>query len=246
MKVLLDVGAHFGQTTEIALNPVWGFDEIHAFEPSTNSFKKLNQIKSKKLKCYMYGLFSKDIDLPLIGSGQVGASVYDKKIQSIESQTVEIITLRSVNDWILDNVDFTQGQVYLKLNCEGSEVDILQSLIDSKLIENFASIYIDFDIRKIPGHEHRRLQIEEELENLSVSYSTWEDLFESLTEVERSVPYFTFTKWLENDCNQEKFTIRSMIHYKMRLHLSWVRILRILVSRFAPMFVKRALHRTGI
>jgi FkbM family methyltransferase len=246
MKVLLDVGAHFGQTTEIALNPVWGFDQIHAFEPSTNSFKKLHQIKSKRLKCYRYGLFSKDIELPLIGSGQVGASVYDKKIQSIESQTIEMISLRSVNDWIVDNVDFSEAQVFLKLNCEGSEVDILHSLIDSKLINNFDSIYIDFDIRKIPGHEHRQRQIEEELEKSSVRYSTWENLFDSLTEVERNIPYFTFTKWLESECKQVKFTRLSMIRYKLRLHSSWVRILRILGSRITPRFVKRVLHRAGV
>jgi FkbM family methyltransferase len=243
MKVLLDVGAHFGQTTEIALNPIWGFDEIHAFEPSSNSFKKLSQIKSKRLKCHQFGLYSKDANLPLIGSGEVGASIYDKKIHSIESQKVEAINLISVTKWLSENIDFSKTEVYLKLNCEGSEADILQSLIDSEMINNFASMYIDFDIRKIPGHEHKRFQIEEDLRRLAIKFSTWEDLYGSLTEGEKQIPYYTFTKWLGNDCTHKPVTRKSMIHYELKLHLSTLRILRSLIAKYAPQFVIDAYRR---
>jgi len=234
MRILLDIGAHFGQTTEIALNPVWGFDEIHAFEPSTKAFKKLSQLRSRKLHLHHFGLYSENTVLDLIGSGEVGASIYDKKIRSVENQSIEKISLVDAEKWVRENLDFKSNQVYLKLNCEGSEVDILRVLIDSKLIDKFKSIYIDFDIRKIPGEAYRRVDIESELITMGINFSTWEELIESLTKFEKNVPYFTFTKWLLNEIPPQKISKTSMLLFKLKFHLSFERIFRSVIRELTP------------
>jgi hypothetical protein len=48
------------------------------------------------------------------------------------------------------NVDYT---IYMKLNCEGSEIAILNDLIGSGQIARIAAFRVEFDISRVPGHE---------------------------------------------------------------------------------------------
>ena len=236
MAILLDVGAHFGQTTEIALDPKWNFCEIHAFEPSCSAFMKLDELKADKLQLHNFGLFSEDKDIPLYNSGQVGASIYRRNLK--DNPDVEIIHLVSASNWIISNLDLNK-EIFLKLNCEGSEVDILQNLIDSNLIEMFAAIYIDFDIRKFPGQEYRRELLETQLDNLKINYVSWEEIQLALSESEKQIPFFSFSKWLEINLPQVKPNIIDSLRYHMLLHLKLNRRVKCYMKIFLPSFILR-------
>ena len=80
MKIFLDVGAHIGETLEIALDPKYGFDKIYAFEPSKDCCDVIRaSYDDKRLVICEYGLWDKDSNLPLYNSGGLGASVFKDK-----------------------------------------------------------------------------------------------------------------------------------------------------------------------
>ena len=240
MSILLDVGAHFGQTAVIAIDPKWGFKEIHAFEPSKIAFEKLKCIKSSVLICHNYGLFSKNTELELLNSGQVGASIY--KRSAISQPKKELIKLRRASDWLSEYLDW-ESEIYLKLNCEGCEVDILQDLIDAGLITKFKSIYIDFDIRKIPGQEHRREIIEKQLLRLKVPFNSWEEIQNMLTENERNISYYSFTKWLIINKNQIETGIIDRISYALKSHLDLNSRIKLILKSALPPKLSKILSR---
>jgi len=239
MSILLDVGAHFGQTTEIALSPKWNFSVIHAFEPSKYAYQRLTQLKSAKLHLHNFGLYAEDKDIPLYNSGEVGASIYRRNLNTTPPE--EIICLVSASKWIESNIDLKK-QIFLKLNCEGSEVDILQNLIDSGLIHEFNAIYVDFDIRKFSGQEFRRGLLETQLNNLKVNYSSWEEIQEVMTESEKKIPYFSFSKWLELSMPPIEPKIIDAMRYHFLLHLKMNRRLRVYIKSLLPHYILNLLR----
>lgn len=74
----------------------------------------------------------------------------------------DIVDLRQASDWFGEHIS-DDDEVYLKLNCEGSECDILDDLLDSGEIEKVTSILVDFDVRKIPALAHREREVRERL-----------------------------------------------------------------------------------
>ena len=78
------------------------------------------------------------------------------------SGPTEIVELRGAGDWFREHIS-QDDEVYLKLNCEGSECDILEDLLDSGEIGKVQSILVDFDVRKIPSFAHREADVRERL-----------------------------------------------------------------------------------
>jgi len=240
MSILLDVGAHFGQTAVIAIDPKWGFKEIHAFEPSKIAFEKLKCIKSEVLICHNFGLYSTNTERELLNAGQIAASIYTRS--ATPQQTKELIKLRRASDWLSENIEW-ESEIYLKLNCEGSEVDILQDLIDSRLITKFKSIYIDFDIRKFPGQEHRRKIIEKQLLELKIPFNSWEEIQDMLTKEEKNIPYYSFTKWLTVNKNQTTAGIIDRISYALKSYLNLTSRMKFILKSVLPPKLSKMLSK---
>jgi len=163
-KIFLDVGAFNGETIRIALNPIYSFDYIHGFEPSPNRFSRLRKIKSSRVYVHNFGLSNKTYKTTLFGVNTIGASVYsEKRFKGLNDKKITCeISLNRASLWISENTEL-DDQIYLKLNCEGAEVDILQDLIDTKIIYRVKSIYVDFDIRKVKNQEYRQDLLEKQL-----------------------------------------------------------------------------------
>ena len=49
IKILVDVGAHNGETLRVALDPKWGFDRIYSIEPSSACQATLNGFRDRRL-----------------------------------------------------------------------------------------------------------------------------------------------------------------------------------------------------
>ena len=173
MRIFLDVGAHDGETLDVALDPKWGFDRIDSFEPASTRLKTLRKFRHKRLAIHDFGLSSQTKNTTLYGAGLLGGSIYSEKnyLDAKATSYKEEIKLQSASEWLIKNTS-ASDEIFLKLNCEGSEADILENLIVEKLIFRVKSIYVDFDIRKVPGQAHRQKEIEDKLRSLQIDFQT--------------------------------------------------------------------------
>lgn len=141
--IFIEIGAHHGQSTEIALNPRYGFKEFLLFEPSTNAIKYLKTFKDPRIKIFEFGLSNQDGEVELVNSGAVGASIFPNKYKE-QAMFKEKIVLKQASRVLSQYLH--GSKVFIRINCEGSEVLILENLLESKLLNQQHSILVDFDI----------------------------------------------------------------------------------------------------
>lgn len=158
MKIFLDVGAHRGQT--LAAVQERDFDRIHSFEPVSQHWAELGRIADKKrTSIERFGLWNRTAEVELFDPGTKGAGMWVKDKRRPDTPiTREICQFRRASEWFADNVP-AGARVYLKLNCEGCECDILDDLLDSGEFEKVSFAMVDFDVRKISALKHRQDEI---------------------------------------------------------------------------------------
>lgn len=165
MRILLDVGAHVGETLKPALDRRYHFDRIVCFEPVRSCCAILEKLADERVEICAFGLWNETTRSPLYRAGAIGATLYGN---DVEDGQAEIVELRRARDWFQENVS-NHDEVYLKLNCEGSECDILDDLLDSDEIQKVKSALVDFDVRKIPSLVHREVEVRERLNRAGYS-----------------------------------------------------------------------------
>jgi FkbM family methyltransferase len=174
MRVFVDVGAHYGETLDVALDPQWAFDLVYSLEPAPQCARVLAGFRDPRLRVQKIALSNRSGTAPLYGSGLLGGSLYADKPQ-YEHAPTKMIDLERASDWFRKNIP-EGADVFVKLNCEGSEADILEDLLDSGEIEKVTAFYVDFDIRKIPSQAHRQDQLEARLREKGVKFLSTADL----------------------------------------------------------------------
>jgi FkbM family methyltransferase len=142
--------------------------EIHArysatvlvFEPFMPFFNKMDSRFSQnpKIEVYPFGLGSKDKNITFYGGGD-RSSVYkmtDIPLDDDQGTDVKIMDIAGVIDSRkFKNIDL------IKLNIEGGEFDLLERLIERKLIHIFDNLQIQFhDIDADSGDRMRAIQHE--------------------------------------------------------------------------------------
>jgi hypothetical protein len=116
------------------------------------------------------GLSNRTGQATLYGTGLLGASVYANKRQFGPHIEAESIALVRATAWLLAHTS-ADDEVHLKLNCEGSECDVLEDMLDSGVIDRVHSVYVDFDVRKIPSQAHRQAAVEQRLRSSAAGSS---------------------------------------------------------------------------
>lgn len=160
-KIFLDVGAHHGQSLAAALEK--DFDRIHCFEPVSSNWPILLKMADKRTSIHKFGLWNKDTKATLFDPGTKGAGMWVKdKRRTDTAITQEVCEFRRASDWFRENIKSTH-RVYLKMNCEGCECDILDDLLDSGEFDKVAHLMVDFDVRKISGMKHREAETRDRL-----------------------------------------------------------------------------------
>lgn len=162
MRVFLDVGANTGQTLSAVLGQ--GFDRIVCFEPAAQCWKKLDELAASarrepgagKVAIERFGLWDRDCRHPLFQPGTQGGGLWKKDRGLIDA--TELCDFRCASDWTRANLR-RQDEVFLKLNCEGAECDILDDLLNSGEFEKVTFLMVDFDVRKISALKHREKEI---------------------------------------------------------------------------------------
>ncbi|HEY0098616.1 MAG TPA: FkbM family methyltransferase [Pyrinomonadaceae bacterium] len=153
-KIFIDVGGHLGETVEAVIDPKYGFDVIYSFEPVSSCCERIRQIRDSRVRVMTVGLSNRDFEASIHNPGSLGASLYedapDAQGKSEKCRFIE--AARFFREHIKQS-----DRVYLKLNCEGSEVDVIENLIINDEWSKVTNAMIDFDARKIPS---QRLRVE--------------------------------------------------------------------------------------
>jgi FkbM family methyltransferase len=183
MKVFLDIGAHEGATLLAVRDPKYGFDRIYCFEPASSCWPALEAIANERVTVCRFGLSNRSATQTLFDPGSRGASLYADKFRGQTAQ--EEIKLVRASDWFRENLS-PADEAYVKLNCEGAEVDIVEDLLDAGLLQNVRSVMIDPDVRKIPSQAHRERELRERLAASGLdNYALEEDVMLGRTHRER-------------------------------------------------------------
>jgi FkbM family methyltransferase len=172
-KIMLDVGAHVGETLGVAMDPRWGFDHIYSFEPAPQCWPVLDEMADDRVDVLRFGLWNCDTTLVLHDPGMVGASLFESKRRSGTTAEVE---LKDAAVWFRDNIA-ESDEVVMKVNCEGAECDLLDHLLQSGEMRKVDALVVHFDVRKVPGQAHREVETRQRLEAASVPYQAAEDIF---------------------------------------------------------------------
>ena len=90
--------------------------------------------------------------MPLYNPGDRGASVFKDKPNRHANNSRDVKFVRA-SSWFSQSLG-DNDQVYLKINCEGSECVILDDLIESGQYKKIKVLMVDFDVRKIPSQKH--------------------------------------------------------------------------------------------
>ena len=193
--IFIDIGAHIGESVEIATSRNYNFETILAIEPSVHSQKYLSKYRDKRIQIEKFGLGFSNRKTILHGAGSVGASIYEEKVPYWSIN--EVIEIKKFSEWYKAKID-TNSLVWIKLNIEGAEYEIIQelNLID---VKNIVSILISFDVDKIPSMKDTKPFLLKILKNdLKVEYiertedldvKSWLDSFSALRNNLSLFPY---------------------------------------------------------
>jgi len=162
MKVFLDVGSNRGQTVRVALEPRFGFDRIYCFEPVPELHQFIaSEYRDPRIVINEVGLWKQTCAKPIFSPGSQSGSIFADKV-NVDPQHSVMCKFVRASDWFRDHLAETD-EVYVKLNCEGCEVDIIEDLLDSNEYRKITSLGVAFDVRKIPSQRGREPEIKRRL-----------------------------------------------------------------------------------
>jgi FkbM family methyltransferase len=173
MKVFLDIGSHIGETLLEVTKEKYAFDKIYCFEPSLYCIDDLKKFADKdhRITICDFGLSNKNQDAELFQPGSLGGTIVKGETHDlgkehddtfIDNRQAERIKLCDASEWFEENLN-PNDYIVVKTNCEGSEVDILDSLIDGNFMKNIYSFLVTFDIREHRAFQHREIEIRKKL-----------------------------------------------------------------------------------
>lgn len=164
MKIFIDVGGHTGETLQAVIDPIYGFDKIYCFEPVKSCFEQILLIKDKRIKALNAGLLDENKNIYINFPGSEAASIYadheayKNPLYTKNYKDKELCNFLAVSDFFANNID-SNDHVVMKLNCEGSECAIIESLIKQNQYKKLDNVLIDFDVEKIPSKKHLKDKI---------------------------------------------------------------------------------------
>lgn len=234
--IFVEIGAHFGQSCEIARNPKYSFKEFWLFEPAPEPLLKLTTINDSRYRIFPFGLGSEDKEVLLYKSGSKGASVLREKFSSNMEIPYIKIQIRKAST-VLSPI-LLKYRVFLKINCEGSEIEILNDLLDCGLLNSSHSILVDFDICRIKP-DFSVDSITDRLIKSGVKFYDADFFGAKYNDL-------NVKRWLNYEIDTEihKFNFNKYFAFKFKLHLPlqrriWVISSLLLPARFKILLYKR-------
>ena len=219
-KILLDIGAHTGETASIALLPRWNFDAIFSFEPASNCWPQLDALAQSddRLHIIRAALWNSDGTATLYGAGSVGASMFKEK----EDLDPESICTISASDWFKNNIS-ESDIVFAKINCEGAELEIIEDLVRSGQISKIYMLVVHFDLRKVPSRSSDEGKLVDLLNSSDIEWLSADEIFFGRNVQEKTNNWLewctagTFRRWYYRQFRSVEYFFRVRI-YRARNH----------------------------
>lgn len=169
-SVVLDVGGYKG---EFAGDIFCKYNAtLYVFEPIESFFKIIQKkfVNNQKVKVYNFGLAGKDEQME-ISLTDNASSVF------LKTEDSETIQLKSIVNFIKENnIQFVD---LIKINIEGGEYELLESLIENNLLSIFKNIQVQFHDFLLDDGKERMNNIQEHLaktHNITYQYEfVWEN-----------------------------------------------------------------------
>jgi FkbM family methyltransferase len=156
--VCIDIGGHRGQTSLPALRSGL-FQRLHVFEP----VPELADVISRRLSVLGKTTTDWTVHAKALGAGDGEALLYMPGTQSGTTygnrwdEEPESITVPKCDAgrWFKEHLP-EEARIFLKINCEGGEVEILDSLAKSNQLKRITLLMVDFDVRRLFGRPDER------------------------------------------------------------------------------------------
>lgn len=173
MRIFLDVGANRGQTISRVLEPRYRIDRVFGFEPSPRCSAHLSLLfaDDPRVVVIAAGLWRSTCEMKLYNEGGEGGTIHaDYRSALAPEPGAATIRCRFVraSEWFAGNLS-GGDEVFLKLNCEGSECDIVNDLLDSGEYAKVRATLIDFDVRKSPSQARQEAALRARLASLGIA-----------------------------------------------------------------------------
>jgi FkbM family methyltransferase len=152
-SVVFDLGGYEGQWASDIFSKYTCF--IYVFEPFDLYAKKIAQrfLMNPKISAFNYGLSNRNM-IAQLGINNDASSVFKPGDETVD------ISLVKIEDFLmlmqLSHIDL------MKINIEGGEYDILEHLIENKLISKIENIQVQFH-DFVPDAENRMQEIQRKL-----------------------------------------------------------------------------------
>ena len=172
-SIVIDCGANVGKISSYL--SITGAT-VYAFEPDPIAFEKLLKrcTKRKNINCINKGVWDKNTTLRLfrhagmknneqaftVGSSIVGSK---KNINSESFVEIEVIDLVEFIRSLKVTIDL------IKVDIEGAETEVLQSIIQQNAHSLFKTMYLETHQTKIPGQKEELKKIKEQMKQKGIS-----------------------------------------------------------------------------
>lgn len=152
--IVFDLGGYKGEFAEEIYNKY--HSKIYVFEPILEFYTVIKNkfSNNSKIVPFQYGLAGKDGEMQ-ISLTENASSIF------IESENTETIQLKSITDFIKSN-NITKVDL-IKINIEGGEYEVLESLLENDLIGIFDNIQVQFHDFLFENAKERMYAIQEKL-----------------------------------------------------------------------------------
>jgi len=162
-KIFVDVGGFEGDASRAALDPIFDFSKVICFEPVRELAAAIQKrIRDNRLEVVCAALADRDGEACIFGPGTLAGSLYQDH-RDTDARIAAPCALRRASTVLAPFVD-NGARVFLKLNCEGAEIPILEDLLRSGVFHRLESVLLDLDARKVPALSERLAWIERQLE----------------------------------------------------------------------------------
>lgn len=198
-KIFLDCGSHQGEGFE-HFNKIYGDEfEYHLFEPNPNNYSILEEkynerenlilsnnavLDEETEREFHFETYTKEswggslVDAHNNGTSFVGDP--SKTYDAHDENHVTRLTVKCINlsDYI-NNLYEDDCEIVVKLDVESSEYDIIESLIETKVIDKIKTLYCEFHTQYMVGESKniflaRENKIKEYMQTNNVDFHLWD------------------------------------------------------------------------
>ena len=180
-KVFIDAGGHVGETLSVAMQPRWAFEKIWSFEPTRECAEALRAIADDRVEVVQAGLWSANTELEVHDPGTLHASVDPTASRRGEIETCAFL---DAGEWMAASV-FDSDVVWMKINVEAAEVEILRRLIETRQIGKVDHLVVHFDVEKV-GRGDEAVEMRNALDHAGLDWRDARDVMFGRTAAEQT------------------------------------------------------------